>query len=71
MITELRTDYPGFVALRTTADMNRYATAVEKFGAGGGRIELMSALVGLGIPAGQIRLLASHPGRLLPAVCGE
>lgn len=69
MITALRTNYPDFVALRTMADLDRYEIAVEKFAAGGGRIELMSALVRLGIPAGQIRTIAAHPGQRLPAVC--
>lgn len=71
MITALRTNYPEAVALRTIADLDRYETAIEKFAAGGGRIELMSELVGLGIPAAQIRTIAAYPGQWLPAICAE
>ncbi len=59
------------VALRTLADMDRYETAVERFASGGSRVDLMSTLFGLGIPAAQIRVLASDPGRRMPAIVTE
>lgn len=71
MITAIRSAYPDFVALRCTADLGRYETAVEKFAKGGSRSDLMTTMFGLGIPANQIRTLASYPGSTLPAMCGE
>jgi len=71
MLDTIRARYPGAVALRTTADLDKYETAIEKFAGGGSRRELTLTLFGIGIPADQIRLLASYPGRSLPAVCWE
>lgn len=71
MIQTIRASYPGAVALRTIADLDIYETAVEKFAGGGSRVELMIALVGLGVPANQIRAIAAYPGKWLPAICCE
>lgn len=71
MIQTIRASYPGAVALRTVADLDKYETAVEKFAGGGSGIELMTALVGLGVPANQIRTIAAYPGQWLPAICCE
>lgn len=67
----IRTTFPEFVALRSTADLDRYETALERFAGGGSRVELMATLLALGIPAGQIRALASYPGNTLPAIVAE
>jgi hypothetical protein len=71
MIQTIRASYPGVVALRTIADLDRYDDALSAFARGGTQRDLMVTLFGLGIPANQIRLLASYPGRSLPAVCWE
>lgn len=71
MFDTIRSNYPAFVALRTLADLDKYETAVERFAGGGSRVRLMMSLIGLGIPADQIRILASYPGRTLPAMCAE
>lgn len=70
-IHTIRASYPGAVALRTIVDLEKYESAVEKFARGGSQRELMAALFSLGIPADQIRTLASYPGRFLPTICGE
>ncbi|SCB37676.1 hypothetical protein GA0061098_1007160 [Bradyrhizobium shewense] len=70
-ITMLDTIRANAIALRTLADLDAYETAVERFARGGSRSELMTTLFGLGIPAPQIRVVASHPGRWLPAICCE
>ncbi|MDA9508932.1 hypothetical protein XI09_30720 [Bradyrhizobium sp. CCBAU 11386] len=71
MIQTIRASYPGAVALRTIADLDLYETAVDKFAGGGSRVELMTALVGLGVPADQIRTIAAYPGQWLTAICAE
>lgn len=71
MLDTIRSKYPEFIALRTLGDLDKYEAAVESFAAGGSRVHLMTSLLGLGIPADQIRTLASYPGRCLPAICGE
>jgi len=71
MLDTIRASFAGYVVLRSEADMGRYHTAVERFASGGSRVELMTTLVGLGVPADQIRYLASYPGQALPAVCCE
>lgn len=71
MLDTIRARYPGLVALRTIADLDKYETAIESFEGGGSRSELKATLFGLGIPADQIRLLASYPGQTLPAMCAE
>jgi len=71
MLDTIRARYPGAVALRTSDDLDKYETAIEKFARGGSRTDFMATLFGIGIPADQIRLLASYPGRSLPAVCWE
>lgn len=71
MIQTIRASYPGVVALRTITDLDKYETAVEKFACSGSRIELMTALVGLGVPADQIRAIAAYPGEWLMAMCAE
>ncbi|MGX4805449.1 hypothetical protein [Bradyrhizobium guangdongense] len=59
------------VALRALADLDIYETAVEQFESGGSRHELLSTLFSIGIPATQIRHLASYPGSRLPAIVCE
>jgi hypothetical protein len=71
MLDTIRARYPDFIALRTLGDLDKYETAVERFAGGGSRVQLMTSLLGLGIPANQIRLLASYPGQWLPAICAE
>ncbi|MEY9884963.1 hypothetical protein [Bradyrhizobium sp. USDA 329] len=71
MLEIIRASFPGFVALRTLNDMDKYDDAVEAFARGGSRRDLMACLFGLGIPADQIRTLASYPGTRLPAAWGE
>ncbi|WP_164937733.1 hypothetical protein [Bradyrhizobium guangxiense] len=72
MLDTIRANFPGFVALHTLADLDKYEDAVEAFACGGSRSEFMASLFGLGIPADQIRILASYPGRSLPGtVCFE
>jgi hypothetical protein len=71
MLDTIRASFPGVIALRTLADMDKYDDAVEAFARGGSRCDLMASLFALGIPVHQIRALASHPGTRLPAACGE
>ncbi|MGY3358821.1 hypothetical protein ACVWZK_005484 [Bradyrhizobium sp. GM0.4] len=71
MLDTIRARYPDFIALRTLGDLDQYETAVDKFANGGSGVELMMSLMSLGIPADQIRILASYPGRTLPAICAE
>ncbi|MCK1302940.1 hypothetical protein IVB33_29075 [Bradyrhizobium sp. 24] len=71
MLDTIRSNYPGFIALRTLGDLDQYEAAIETFAGGGSRVQLMTSLMGLGIPADQIRILASYPGRKLPAMCAE
>ncbi|AWL95750.1 hypothetical protein CIT37_29130 [Bradyrhizobium ottawaense] len=71
MLDTIRARHPGCVALRTIADLDKYDDALDAFTRGGSQRDLMATLFGLGIPANQIRMLASYPGSRLPAVCGE
>jgi hypothetical protein len=71
MARDIRARFPGFVALRTLADLEKYDDAVDAFARGGSQSDLMVTLFGLGIPANQIRILASYPGRTLPTLYGE
>ncbi|MCK1337164.1 hypothetical protein IVB38_14280 [Bradyrhizobium sp. 38] len=71
MFDTIHSNYPAFIALRTLGDLDKYEAALDKFADGGSRVQLMTSLIGLGIPANQIRVLASYPGRALPAICAE
>ncbi|WP_338303925.1 hypothetical protein, partial [Bradyrhizobium ottawaense] len=71
MLDTIRARHPGCVALRTLTDLDEYDDALHAFARGGSQRDLMVTLFKLGIPANQIRLLASYPGRTLPAVCWE
>jgi len=71
MLNTIRARYPGAVALRTIDDRDNYESALKNFENGGSRTELMSVLFRIGIPADQIRLLASDPGRTLATICLE
>ncbi|GLR91320.1 hypothetical protein [Bradyrhizobium iriomotense] len=68
-IQTIRAEYPDVVALRSLTDLDTYEDAVETFAHGGSQLELVAALFALGIPAGQIRSIASYPGRWPRAIC--
>jgi hypothetical protein len=58
---------PGMIVLYDPANLDDYVEAVEAFGAGGSRQELMTRLFAFGVSARDFRWHLANPGRLRPA----
>ena len=70
-VQTLRNHFPGFVVLRSYAAQEQYGRALDAFAHGGNRSELLQTLMGLGVPAGDIRWLAEVSGRYKMSVVGK
>ena len=70
-VQTLRNHFPGFVVLGSCRAQDQYERALDAFAQGGRRSDLLQCLMGLGVPAGDIRWLAEVSGRRKMSVVGK